>query len=129
MAPKPLHWIASARKDLLALPDEVQDVFGYALWLAQQGEKHDAAKPLKGFGGAGVLEVVEDFDSDTYRAIYTVRFEGAIYALDVFQKKSKRGIRTPKAAIDRIKDRLKAAEEHHRQWKARQAESEKGVKG
>jgi phage-related protein len=128
VTPKPVHWIASSRKDLLALPDEVQDVFGYALWLAQQGGKHDAAKPLKGFGGAGVLEVIEDFDGDTYRAIYTVRFEGAVYALDVFQKKSKRGIKTPQADMERVKDRLKMAEGHHRQWRSRQLQSAKGVK-
>ena len=74
------------------MPDEVQDSLGYALLLAQLGEKHDDTKPLKGFKGAGVLEVVDNFDGDTYRAVYTVRFESAVYVLHVFQKKSKSGI-------------------------------------
>ncbi|MCL2297968.1 MAG: type II toxin-antitoxin system RelE/ParE family toxin [Proteobacteria bacterium] len=109
---KPLVWIASARKDLMAMPDDVQDTFGYALHLAQTGGKHDQAKPLKGFGSAGVLEVVEDSDSNTYRAVYTVRFGNAVYVLHCFQKKSTHGIATPKPDIDLIRDRLKAAEAH-----------------
>jgi phage-related protein len=84
---KPLEWIASSKKDLKAMPDEVQDSVGYALLLAQLGEKHDDTKPLKGFKGAGVLEVVDNFDGDTYRAVYTVRFESAVYVLHVFQKR------------------------------------------
>ena len=78
MPDKPLFWIGSSLKDLCALPDAVQQVFGYALRLAQQGKKHGAAKPLKGFHGAGVLEVIEDHDGDTYRAVYTVQFEGRV---------------------------------------------------
>ena len=78
---KPLEWIASSKKDLKAMPDRVQDNVGYALLLAQLGQKHDDTKPLKGFKGAGVLEVVDDFDGDTYRAVYTVRFESAVYVL------------------------------------------------
>src|SRR5262245_33903244 len=78
--------------------------------LAQRGEKHPDAKPLKGFGGAGVLEVVEAYDGDTYRAIYTVKFASIVYVLDVFQKKSKRGNKTAKHDIERIKARLKMAE-------------------
>ncbi len=109
---KPLVWIASAKKDLMAMPDDVQDTFGYALHLAQAGEKHDQAKPLKGFGSAGVLEVVEDSDGGTYRAVYTVRFGNAVYVLHCFQKKSTHGIATPKPDIDLIRDRLKAAEAH-----------------
>ncbi len=81
---KPLLWVASSKKDLMTLPSEVQDVFGYALHLAQQGRKHEQAKPLKGFGGAGVLEVVEDFKSDTYRAVYTVKFGHTVYVLHCF---------------------------------------------
>jgi phage-related protein len=84
---KPLEWIATAKKDLKAMPDEVQDNVGYALLLAQLGEKHDDTKLLKGFKGAGVLEVVDNFDGDTYRAVYTVRFESAVYVLHVFQKR------------------------------------------
>ena len=95
------------------MPDRVQDNVGYALLLAQLGEKHDDTKPLKGFKGAGVLEVVDDFDGDTYRAVYTVRFESAVYVLHVFQKKSKSGISTPKQDIELVEKRLKVAQEHH----------------
>jgi len=105
-----LEWIGSARKDLMALPDEVIDVFGYALYLAQMGRKHEQAKPLRGFGSAGVLEVVEDLRGDTFRAVYTVRFAARVFVLHVFQKKSKSGIATPKADLDLIDKRLKAAE-------------------
>jgi phage-related protein len=109
---KPLLWVASSKKDLMALPDEVRDVFGYALHLAQEGKKHEQAKPLKGFGSAGVLEVVEDFKSDTYRAVYTVKFGNAVYVLHCFQKKSAHGIETPKPDMNLIRERLKAAEAH-----------------
>lgn len=106
---KPLIWIGSSRKDLQALPKEVQRFFGFALDFAQRGEKHQDAKTLKGFGGAGVLEVVEDDIGGTYRAVYTVRFAEAVFVLHAFQKKSKRGIATPKEDIDIIKNRLKVA--------------------
>jgi phage-related protein len=88
---------------------------GVALDVAQQGEKHEVAKPLQGFGGAGVLEIIDDFDGDTYRAVYTVKFKGVVYALHAFQKKSKKGISTPKEEIDLVKKRLKAAEEHYKE--------------
>ncbi len=110
---KPLEWIASSKKDLKSMPDSVQDNVGFALFLAQLGEKHDDAKPLKGFKGSGVLEVVDDFDGDAYRAVYTVRFEFAVYVLHVFQKKSKSGIENPKQDIELVEQRLKAALEHH----------------
>jgi phage-related protein len=90
------------------MPSEAQDVFGYALHLAQAGERHPQAKPLKGFGNAGVLEVVEDFHGDTYRAVYTVRYTSAVYVLHCFQKKSTSGIATPKRDLDLIKVRLQA---------------------
>lgn len=106
---KPLIWIGSSRKDLQGLPKEVQRFFGFALDFAQRGEKHDDAKVLKGFGGAGVLEVVEDDIGGTYRAVYTVRYAEAVFVLHAFQKKSKRGIATPKEDIDIIKNRLKVA--------------------
>lgn len=109
---KKLVWIASTRKDLMGMPGDVQDTFGYALHLAQTGRKHEQAKPLKGFGSAGVLEVVEDDSGGTYRAVYTVRFQGAVYVLHCFQKKSTRGIATPKPDLDLIRDRLKAAQVH-----------------
>jgi len=111
---KPLMWIASSKKNLLAMPAEVQDVIGFALHLAQIGAKSDFAKPLKGFGSAGVLEIVEDWDGDTYRAVYTVRFANAVYVLHCFQKKSVKGIRTPTPDLDKIRERLKAAEAHAR---------------
>lgn len=111
---KPLYWVGSSKKDLQSLPEDVQDVFGYALHLAQAGSKHAQAKPLKGFGGAGALEVVEDFFSDTYRAVYTVKFGDAVYVLHVFQKKSSSGVATPKPDMDKIRERLKAAESHAR---------------
>lgn len=107
---KPLYWVGSSKRDLLSLPEAVMDLFGHALYLAQDGKKHEQAKPLKGFGSAGVLEVVEDWDRSTYRAVYTVRFEGVVFVLHVFQKKSKRGVSTPTIAIDLIRERLKVAE-------------------
>lgn len=91
------------------MPDPVVDVFGYALYLAQAGRKHDQARPLKGFGSAGVVEIVEDWDRNTYRAVYTVQFERVVFVLHVFQKKSRRGTATPKADIDLIRERLKVA--------------------
>ena len=116
--PRTLVWIASAKKDLMAMPEDVQDTFGYALHLAQTGKKHEQAKPLKGFGSAGVLEVVEDYAGSTYRAVYTVRMRNAVYVLHCFQKKSTRGITTPKPDMDLIRERLKAAEMHAKgEWK------------
>lgn len=109
---KSLIWIGSANKDLIAMPDDVKDVFGFALHLAQIGEKHDKAKPLKGFGGAGVLEVVERDNVGTYRAVYTVKYGEAVYVLHCFQKKSSKGIATPKPEMNVINERLKAAKEH-----------------
>jgi len=94
------------------MPPDVVDVFGYALHLAQQGGKHAQAKPLKGFGSAGVLEIVEDDDGNTYRAVYTVRFSNAVYVLHCFQKKSHKGIATPKQDLDLMHDRLKLAQQH-----------------
>ena len=105
---RPLCWVGSAKKDMGAMPDDVQDVFGYALHLAQSGRKHCQARPLKGFCGAGVLEVIEDHEGDTYRAIYTVRYPRAVYVLHCFQKKSNRGISTPKPDLNLIEVRLKA---------------------
>jgi phage-related protein len=107
---KPLEWIGSSYKDLIALPPDVQRFFGFALSLAQAGDRHDTAKILKGFGGAGVLEIVENDIGGTYRAVYTVRFTEAVFVLHCFQKKSKRGIATPKEDMDIIRARLKVAE-------------------
>ncbi len=110
---KPVEWVGSSLEDLKEFPTDVQQVFGYALYLAQCGEKHPVAKPLKGFKGAGVLEVVENFDGDTYRAVYTVKLAGVVYVLQAFQKKSKQGIATPKQDIQLIEGRLKRAKEHY----------------
>lgn len=107
---KPLYWVGSSKKDLLALPLDVRKFFGHALDVAQHGERHDAAKVLKGFGGAGVLEVIEDDVGGTYRAVYAVKFAGFVFVLHCFQKKSKSGIATPKEDMDIICARLKAAE-------------------
>jgi len=115
---KPLFWIGSSRNDLKGCPDEVQDFIGYALHWAQRGGKSPDARPLQGFGGAGVLEVVDDFDGNTYRAIYTVRFAGAVYVLHVFQKKARKGIATPQQDIELVKARLKRAEAHYAAWVA-----------
>src|SRR6478736_1980418 len=101
-APKPAFWVASSRRDLRKFPKAVRQTFGQALFDAQTGGKHPAAKPLKGFKGAGVLEVVEDDDGNTYRAVYTVRFAGVVYVLHAFQKKSKSGVRTPAAEIEKV---------------------------
>jgi phage-related protein len=109
---KHILWVGSSKKDLMAMPDEVKSAFGFALYLAQQGKKHQNAKPLKGFSGAGVLEVVEDCLGDTFRAVYTVKIAEVIYVLHCFQKKSKRGIETPKQEIGLIRDRLKMAQDH-----------------
>ena len=117
---KPLKWVGSAKRDLDGMPDDVQDVFGHAIDLAQAGSKHPDAKALSGFGSAGVLEAVEDFRSDTFRAVYTVKFAGWVYVLHCFQKKSKSGIKTPKEDLDLIKARLKAAAQDFEAWQAKQ---------
>jgi len=111
---KEIIYIGSSLKDLKKLPSEVQEVFTYGLFLASEGDKHLDAKPLKGFKGASVLEIRENFKKDTYRAVYTVAFKNAIYVLHAFQKKSKSGIATPKQDIDLIKSRLKRAEEDYK---------------
>jgi phage-related protein len=106
---KPIRWMASTKEDLSSSPDAVKDAIGYALYGVQCGQKPANAKPLKGFGGASVLEIVEDFDGDTWRAVYTVEIAGVIYVLDFFQKKSKKGISTPKHIIERIRKRPREA--------------------
>lgn len=107
---KSLRWIASSRDDLKEFPEEVQDAFGYELFLAQTGQHPPSAKPLKGLG-SGVIELIEEYAGGAYRAVYTVRLETAIYVLHAFQKKSKQGIKTPQRDIDLIRRRLKVAEE------------------
>ncbi len=114
--PKLVRWIGSSRDDLRAFPEGVRMRVGGALWEAQLGRKAGWAKPLKGFGGAGVLEVVDDFDGDTFRAVYTVRFAGVVYVLHAFQKKSKSGVATPRYEIELIEQRLKRAKEDYDRW-------------
>ena len=116
-APKPVRWIGASKDDVSLFPEDVRRRIGGALWDAQIGRKAPYAKPLRGFAGAGVLEVVDDFDGDTYRAVYTVRFARAVYVLHAFQKKSKHGIATPKSALDLIARRLKLAQEDDERWR------------
>ena len=99
---KPVIWVGSSRKDLRGFPDAVQDHMGYALYVAQRGDKHRDAKVLTGFGGAGVVEIVKDYRGDTFRAVYTLRYAGAVYVLHSFQKKSKTRRETPRR--DQAKD-------------------------
>jgi len=112
---KPVFWVGSSRKDLRSFPKAVQAEIGYALYAAQQGELDPDAKPLKGFGGAQVIEIVNRFSGSAYRAVYTVRFDDALYVLHVFQKKSTKGIATPKPDIELIRARLKDAERFHKE--------------
>ena len=116
--PKPVYWIGSSRDDVRAFPEEVRLRVGGALWEAQLGRKAGWSKPLRGFGGAGVLEVVDDFDGDTFRAVYTVRFAGAVYVLHAFQKKSKSGVATPRREIELVEQRLRRAKEDYERWLA-----------
>lgn len=113
---KPVVWIGSSRTALASFPEDVKDAIGYALYIAQGGAKHADAKPLRGFGDAGILEIIEDHAGDTYRAVYTVRLAGRIYVLHVFQKKSKTGIKTPRPEIELIRSRLRRAEAEHARW-------------
>ncbi|MFW7343843.1 type II toxin-antitoxin system RelE/ParE family toxin [Pollutimonas sp. H1-120] len=106
---RPLIWLGSSKKNLLAMPISVRKFFGHALDTAQRGEQHPSAKVLKGFGSASLLEVVEDEAGSSYRAVYTVRFTEAIFVLHAFQKKSRRGIETPKTEMAIIRQRLKLA--------------------
>ena len=106
---KEVVWMGPSLGDLKAMPEDVKAVFGYALHLAQNGKKHPDAKPMKGFRGAGVLEISDDFRGDTYRAVYTLKIAGAVYVLHCFQKKSKSGIATPRKEIDLIRKRMRDA--------------------
>ncbi len=112
---KPVRWVGSSRSDLRGFPAPVRRDVGQALYAAQWGEEYPSLKALQGFGGRSVLEIAAPYAGDTYRAVYTVRFEDAIYVLHAFQKKSKRGISTPKKEIDLIKHRLAAAERDYRE--------------
>jgi phage-related protein len=109
---KPVEWIGTSHDDLRELPDEVRRVFGYALYQAQLGRRHATARRLKGELG-GLVELVDDFDGNTYRAVYTLKLAGVVYVLHVFQKKAKHGIATPRHEIAVIRERWQRAREHH----------------
>jgi len=117
---KPIKWVGSAKRDLDAMPEDVKDMFGHAIDLAQAGGRHHDAKVMTGFGSAGVLEAVADHRGDTYRAVYTVKFSGWVYVLHCFQKKSRSGIKTPKEDMDLIQARLKAAKLDFEAWQTKQ---------
>lgn len=108
---RPVIWVGTSRKDLRSFPEPVQDHVGYALYVAQRGGRDRDTKPLTGFGGPGVVEVVRDFRGDTFRAVYTLRYAGAVYVLHAFQKKSKTGRKTPQRDIEMVRQRLRDAEQ------------------
>jgi phage-related protein len=108
---KPVIWVGTSLKGLREFPATVQDLMGYALYVAQCGGKHQDAKVLSGFGGAGVLEVIKDYRGDTFRAVYSLKYAGTVYVLHAFQKKSKSGRQTPRQDIELIKQRLREAEQ------------------
>jgi phage-related protein len=111
---KLLEWVASAKADLISFPPPVRREVGFALYLAQTGVRALNAKPLKGFGGAGVLEIIADHDGSAYRAVYTVKFAKSVYVLHAFQKKSTKNIATRKSDLELIQQRLKAALNHYK---------------
>jgi len=120
---RPLLWVASSKKDIMDMPDEVRRDFGFGLSQAQKGKFPDIGKPLNGFGGASVVELVMDHGDGTFRAVYTVRFAEIVVVLHVFQKKSKKGIKTPKQDIELVRSRLKLAEEMYKDWKNRRGKN------
>ena len=114
---KPVTWVGTSLKDLREFPEAVQDHMGYALYVAQRGGKHQDAKVLSGFGGAGVVEITRDHRGDTFRAVYTLRYAGSVYVLHTFQKKSRTGRETPRRDMELIKQRLREAEQIARERK------------
>lgn len=115
---KPIIWIASSKKDFLEFPHDVKNEMGHALFIAQKGSKHMDTKPLKGFGGASVLEIVQYDGQGTYRTVYTVKFEEAVVVLHAFQKKSTIGIKTSKQDISLIEQRLRIAQVNYKEMLA-----------
>jgi phage-related protein len=112
---RPVIWLGSSRRDLRAMPQQVRRDIGQALYAAQQGLTDPAAKPLRGFGGVRVMEIVERYRTDAYRAVYTAHFQNAVYVLHAFQKKSKAGVATPKHEIELIRRRFAEAQRHYRE--------------
>ncbi len=123
---KPVIYLGSNKKDLQKLPRAVQEVFAHGIQMAAEGDTHPDAKALKGYGGRSVIEIIEDHKSDTYRAVYTVRFKTAVYVLHVFKKKSTKGIATPKKDKELIDSRLKYAASHYKNWEKEQAKKQGG---
>ena len=121
---KPVIWVGSSRRDLREFPAQVQKDIGDAIQQTQRGQKPSSVRTLSGFHGASVLEIREDHDGDTYRAVYTVRFAERLYVLHVFQKKSRHGIETGKQDLELIRSRLKKAEDLHLEWNASKQESD-----
>src|SRR3979490_3191221 len=114
---KPVTWVGTSLKDLREFPEAVQDHMGYALYVAQRAGKHQDAKVLSGFGGAGVVEIIKDHRGDTFRSVYTLRYPGSVYVLHAFQKKSKTGRETPRRDMEWVKQRLREAEQIAREKK------------
>jgi phage-related protein len=121
---RPVHWLGSSRRDLRKMPQQVRRDIGQALYAAQQGVTDPTAKPVKGFGGARVMEIVERYRTDAYRAVYTAHFESAVYVLHVFQKKSKSGVATPKHEIELIRARFAEADYRKRRRDYRKRRNE-----
>ena len=115
--PKKVLWVGSARKDLKKFPKPVQNEIGQTLWEVQMGQMPPSVKLLKGFSDGPVMEIIEDHDGDTYRAVFTARFADAIYVLHCFQKKSKRGAKTPRPDKELIRNRLNEVSKSHRKEK------------
>jgi phage-related protein len=113
--PKKVRWIGTSRRDLRGFPESIRRDIGQALFAAQCGEEYPSVKAMKGFAGRSVLEIVSSYSGNTFRAVYTVRFPDSIYVLHAFQKKSKKGVSTPKKEIDLIKQRLVAAEQDYQE--------------
>ncbi len=113
---KPVIWIGSSKRDFMEFPHDVKNEMGHALYIAQKGSKHPSSKPLKGFGGGSVLEIVQRDVDGTYRTVYTVQMKEAVCVLHAFQKKSKSGIKTPKQDIDLVEQRLKTAQQQYEEW-------------
>ncbi|WP_202395989.1 type II toxin-antitoxin system RelE/ParE family toxin [Stappia sediminis] len=126
MRRKPVIWVGESQKTIRAFPEDVKREIGFA-HQSQEGGKAISATPMVGFGGAGVLEIVADYRTDTYRSVYTVKFGDIVYVLHAFQKKSKSGISTPKKELDLIKARLRKAENHYRNSLNNAADKEEGI--
>jgi phage-related protein len=120
---RPLLWVASSKHDLLDMPNDVIDAFGYGLYQAQIGKQPDIGKILRGFGSANVIELVKDHNEGTFRTVYTVRFSEIVIVLHAFQKKSKKGKETPKQDMELIHSRLRLAEEMYKEWKTKRGKN------